>query len=101
LSDLHGFATPRQDAHAGDELLRLKRLDEVVVCAQLKGSQFLTELVLGGNDNDRNIAELGIAAEALEDLESVRIWQLQIHDQHLRGKGWDLRQSFGARLCIF
>ena len=78
-----GFAAPHQQAHARHQLFGLERLAQEIVRAHLKTLQFAGQLGLAGEKDDRRRAEPRRAAQSLDDFVTVKIGQLDVHNDEL------------------
>ena len=70
---------PQQRAHAGEQLLALERLDQVVVGADVEALHARLQRVARGQHEDRRV--VAVVAQALGDLDAVQPRQAEVeHD---------------------
>ena len=75
-----GRAAAQQRAQAGEQLLALERLDEVVVGADVQALDAAVERVARGEHEDRHVA---VGAQAPGDLDAVELGQAEVEDDHV------------------
>ena len=73
-------AAAQQRAQAGEQLLALERLDEVVVGAGVEALDAAVERVAGGEHEDRHVA---VGAQAPGDLDAVELGQAEVEDDQV------------------
>ena len=87
-------AAPQQRAHAGQQLLALERLDEIVVGADVQPLHARLQRVAGGEHQDRRV--VAVVAQALGDVDAVQPRQTEVQDDDVRQEGVRLVEAAHA-----
>ena len=75
----------QQGADAGEQLLHVEGLRDVVVGAGIEALDLVAPAVAGGQDDDRHLASL--AAPGVQDRDAVHLRQAEIEDDGVVGLG--------------
>src|SRR5437867_2215814 len=72
------WSASQHGAHSGEQFGKRKRLDEIIVCAQLESFHTVAHTVAGSKKKNRR--ENSIAAEFRNHFPAVLVWQHDIDD---------------------
>ena len=85
---------PEQRAHAGEQLLALERLDEVVVGADVQALHARLQRVAGGEHQDRRV--VAVVAQAAGDVDAVQPRQAEVQHDDVGQEGVRLVEAADA-----
>ena len=84
LLEPSALALLQEDVDAGDDLLDVDRLGQVVVDAQLEAADLVLDRVLGGQEDERDLTPVGVDPHPAPQLEAVAVGERRLRDDEVR-----------------